>query len=67
MKRSEKTALQAITAAIVAVFAVNHWLISLGWLGDLLLGAMVAGGWFQATLRIAADTSVIDSRSINQP
>jgi hypothetical protein len=66
MKKSEQIALVSIVIGAAAGFSLWHWVPFLpGWL-DAVAGAAIAGSCFQSSLRIEADKSVVDSKTVNR-
>ncbi|MBD1412899.1 hypothetical protein NUJ30_08225 [Burkholderia contaminans] len=67
MKRSEKTALGSVVGGIAAGVALWHFTDDAfsTWV-YWLVGVIVAGGLYQNLLRIIADESIVDSKTINR-
>lgn len=67
MKKSEVVALVSVVVGAAVGFALWHWVTFLpGWF-DTLIGAIAAAAWFQTTLRIESQKSIVNSKAINKP
>jgi hypothetical protein len=65
MKRSDWITIAALAFGAFATAGCRFY-FELPWIGSIIVGLLVSGGLYTQFLRIAADESVVNSKTINR-